>query len=221
MEYIKIKQVLDDVLDDEMMSGCKFERAVKWSVDFIRKVNMPMMYEAKIAPLDIHNHMAQLPCDFISIKGLESVDMCNHNHHAYVASSSTFEPTGLSYRIKGNVLWSSKKEDRAMISYLAIKVDEEGYPMIPDNGKVAPALEWYIKKQYIGPKFCKGEVNANVMNYIDQNYYFAVGQAQTSLINPSIDEMETFNHQWQHMLAGHHEHRESFRNLDKPEILKF
>ena len=219
MDYISIREVLDNLLDDEMMQGLSLERAVKWTVDFMRKLNVPNMYEERHEAIEFHHHVADLPCDCVRVLGIESLNPCNKGV-AYVASTANFEPTGLSYKVQGNKVIGSLDHDRARVSYWAIKTDADGFPMIPDNGKVEPALSLYITKQFLTPKFRKGEINANVIQHLDQQYAFAVGQAQTSLIAPTEDEMQSFTHMMNTMIERPHEHIRSFRNLDKPSFTK-
>lgn len=219
MDYISVREVLDNLLDDDMMQGLSLERAVKWTVDFMRKINVPNMYEERHEAIDFHHHIADLPCDCVRVIGIESIDKC-HKHVAYIASKSNFEPTGLSYKVQGNKVIGSLPHDHARVSYWAIKTDEDGYPMIPDNGKVEPALELYIMKQFLTPKFRKGEIQANVIQHLDQQYAFAVGQAQTSLIAPTEDEMQTFGNMANTLLEKRNKHVNSFRTLENPEITK-
>ena len=78
------------------------------------------------------------------------------------------------------------------ISYKAIPIDNEGYPMIVNNEAFIRALELYIKKIKFTILFDQGKLPNTIYNNIQQEYAWAVGQAQSSLIMPSIDEMRSF-----------------------------
>ena len=54
----------------------------------------------------------------------------------------------LTYKVQGNIIFTSIKNGTIEIAYNSFKVDSEGYPMIPDNSSFIEALELYIKKQY-------------------------------------------------------------------------
>ena len=52
--YISIKQVLDDILEHPMLRDLKFERAVKYTVDFIRIVGCPRIFHERTQILHVY-----------------------------------------------------------------------------------------------------------------------------------------------------------------------
>lgn len=54
------------------------------------------------------------------------------------------------YKIQGNYLQTSFESGFVRIHYLALPVDKEGYPTIPDNENFKQALEWHIIRRLIG-----------------------------------------------------------------------
>jgi len=76
--------------------------------------------------------------------------------------SSYKQDSGFCYKLQGNCIFTSIKEGTIEIAYRAIAVDEEGYPLIPDNAAFIRALELYIKKQTFTILFDLQKINANV-----------------------------------------------------------
>ena len=64
--------------------------------------------------------------------------------------------------------------------------------MIVNNEAFIRALELYIKKIKFTILFDQGKLPNTIYSNIQQEYAWAVGQAQSSLIMPSIDEMRSF-----------------------------
>ena len=89
---------------------------------------------------------------------------------------------------------------KVIASYLAMPVDDEGYPLIPDDSSYSKALELYIKVQWFIGLFDTGKINERVLSNAQQQYAWAVGQAQTSLIRPTIDQMEAISNMWNKLL---------------------
>jgi len=56
MNYISIRQILDDLLADDLMRGLSLERAVNYAVEFIRVVGMPPIFESKIERIHIEDY---------------------------------------------------------------------------------------------------------------------------------------------------------------------
>lgn len=54
------------------------------------------------------------------------------------------------YNIQGNHIQTSFECGFIRLHYLAIPVDKEGYPLIPDNENFKQALEWHIIRRLIG-----------------------------------------------------------------------
>ena len=64
VNYISIKQVLDDLLDHPLLQDLSFERAVNYAVHFIQIVGVPNEFEEKTALVNIENYRGCLPCDY-------------------------------------------------------------------------------------------------------------------------------------------------------------
>ena len=48
--------------------------------------------------------------------------------------------------------------------------------------------------------FDEGKINIQVLNNTQQQYAWAVGQAQSDMIRPTIDEMEAISAMWNKLL---------------------
>lgn len=215
--YISIRQILDNILDHPLLRDLSFERAVNHTVNFIRIIGMPRAFEQKTAALEVKEFRAMLPCDFNHMIQVRTVDGCNHTHKVFRASTDNFHMSedkhgsyDLTYKLQGNVIYTSIKEGVIEISYEAIAVDSEGYPMIPDNSTFIRALELYIKKQCFTVLFDLGKINREVYSNVCQEYAWAVGQAQSDLVRPTIDEMESLTNMLNTLIPRVSEHNSAF-----------
>lgn len=225
--YISIKVILDNVLDHPLLRDVTLERAVNHAVNFIRIVGMPKAFEEKTTVLEIENYRAALPCDFNSMIQVRTIQECGHEHDVFRASTDTFHMSkhkhdsyDLTYKIQGNIIYTSIKEGTVEIAYNAIAVDSEGYPMIPDNSSFIRALELYIKKQYFTVLYDLGKINQAIYSNTCQEYAWAVGQAQSDLVRPSIDEMEAITNMWNTLISRTKEHGDTFKNVGNMEHIK-
>lgn len=223
MNYISIRQILDDLLADDLMKGLSLERAVNYAVEFIRVVGMPPIFESKVEKIPIKNYRGELPCDFYEV-----IQVKDPKGLAYVSSAGTFSnqnrPGGyiaLTYDIKGNVIFTSTEDRDIEVAYRAIKVDGEGFPLIPDNGTFARALELYIQKRYFTILFNSSKIPLNVLQNTQQEYAFYVGQAQSDLVRPNLDQMESIKNMWNTLIPKMYKHADGFRTLNSPETLSF
>lgn len=182
---------------------------------------MPPMFIEKTARLQIDNYRAALPCDFHEMIQVRTThEKCGHyvggvfrySTDSFHMSDSKHGSADLTYKLQGRVIYTSIKDGEIEIAYKAIAVDDEGYPLVPDRSPFTRALELYIKKQCFTILFDLGKINQNVYNNVQQEYSWAVGQAQTDLIKPSIDEMQSITNAFNTLLPRITEHSRVFIN---------
>jgi hypothetical protein len=126
----------------------------------------------------------------------------------------------VTYKLQGNAIYTSMKEGLIEIVYNAVVVDSEGYPMIPDNSSFVRALEFYIKKQVFTVLFDLGQINQQVYTNVCQEYAWYVGQAQSDLVRPTVDQMESITNMWNTLIPRVKEHSRGFVNNGSKEYIK-
>ena len=97
---------------------------------------------------------------------------------------------------------------------------EDGFPLIIDNGTFARALELYIQKRWFTILFNNGEIDYRVLQNIQQEYGFAVKTAQSDLVRPSVDQMESITRMWNSLIQKNNKHLDSFNRLNRPDLIK-
>lgn len=227
-KYISIKVVLDNILDHPMLRDVSFERAVNHTINFMRILGCPRMFEEKVSLVNISNWRGALPCDFndiIQVRTHSSCDRKNyrvfrHTTDSFHMSDNKQDSFDLTYKIQGNVIFTSIKEGTIEIAYNAFAVDSDGYPMVPDNSTFIRALELYIKKQCFTVLFDLGKITTQVYNNVCQEYAWAVGAAQSDLIRPTIDQMQSITNSLNTLISRVSEHKYGFVNNGSAEMIK-
>lgn len=222
VKYISIKEVMDNLLDHPLLQDLTLERAVNYAVHFIQIVGVPNEFEEKVASVDIKDYRGLLPCDYYN---MIQVRTFNNNYPVvfrYASDSFHYNNnekelgTGdLTYKLQNNIIYTSIKEGTIEVSYYSIKVDKEGYPLIPENSSFIQALELYIKKKVFTILFDQGKINQAVLQNTQQEYAWYVGQAQRDLSMPTIDQMESISNMWTQLLQKNNEHSKGMRVLGK------
>lgn len=216
-----IKIILDKTLRHPLMQDLSLETAVDYAVDFMRIVGVPKMFSEKVVELKTEAYRAKLPCDFYKIIQVKPV-----GRPALVVSTDNFFMGGRyrdsnnTYKIQGNIIYTSLENDTLWVSYLAIDTDKDGYPLIPDNSSFTRALELYIKKQWFTILFDMGKITPAVLDNTQREYAWAVGDCMTEFNRLSIDEMEAFSNSWRTMIMRTHEHSNGFARNGNEQILK-
>ena len=216
-----IKIVLDKILRHPLMQDMSLETTVDYAVDFMRIVGVPKMFSEKVVELRTEDYRAKLPCDYYKIVQIKPI-----GRPALIASTDNFFMGGRyrennnTYKIQGNIIYTSLEKDTLWVSYLAIDTDEDGYPLIPDNSSFTRALELYIKKQWFTILFDLGKITLAVLQNTQQEYAWAVGDCMTEFNRLSIDEMEAFSNSWRTMIMRTNEQSKGFNSNGTREQLK-
>lgn len=224
--YTNIRLILDKIMRHPLMRDISLETAVDYTVDFMKIVGVPSMFMEKTEVVEVKNYRAKLPCDYYQMIQVRKI-----NGPAFRYSSDSFhiseckdnnkrDLADLTYKIQGNLIYTSIEEGEIELSYEAIATDSEGYPLLPDNSSFTRALELYIKKQWFTILFDLGKINPNVLQNVQQEYAWAVGDCQTEFNRLSIDKAESFYNSWRTLLLRDTEHRTGFINNGTKERLK-
>lgn len=226
--YISIKEILDNLLDHPLLKDISFERAVNYTVHFLRIVGCPRIFEEKTTLVEIENYRGTLPCDLNDIIQVRTYHNCDRkNYRVFRYSTDNFhlsknkqDSFDLTYKTQGNVIFTSIKEGIIEIAYNAFAVDQDGYPLIPDNSSFINALELYIKKKHFTILFDTNKISPQVYNQVCQDYAWAVGQAQSDLIRPTIDQMQSLTNSLNTLIPRVTEHSTGFVNNGSMEKIK-
>lgn len=205
MEYVNIRLIMDRLTRHPLLEDLSLETVVDYTVDFIRIVGTPPSFIEKTALIDITNYRGLLPCDYyqmiqVRIMKCRKMEAFRYSTDSFHMSETKPRHAGLTYKIQGNCIITSIESGEIEIAYLAMPVDNEGYPLLPDNSSYLKALELYIKLQYFTVLFDTGKISGQVLSNTQQQYAWAVGQAQTDLIRPTIDQMEAISNMWNKFL---------------------
>ena len=208
-QYINIKVILDRILRHPLMQDLSLETAVDYTIDFMRIVGTPRMFTEKVVRITIDKYRALLPCDYY-----QTIQVRIPGGHALVYSTDSFhmnnKGNSSTYKIQGNIIYTSIESGELELAYLAISTDEDGYPLLPDNSSFTRALELYIKKQWFTILFDLGKITSAVLQNTQQEYAWAVGDCQSEFNRMSIDQMEAFSNSWRTMILRDHQHSSGF-----------
>lgn len=97
---------------------------------------------------------------------------------------------GYSFKIENGWLKTSFNEGTINMVYTSQPMDDEGYPLIPDNQSFREALYWYVVYKYLYPKVLKGEVNGQFYDDAYNKWQWYCNQAGTEAIMPDLTTLE-------------------------------
>lgn len=213
-----------------MMRDVPFETAVEYAVDFIELMGTPAIYDEKTAVIKIKDWKGSLPCDFYKMVQVRTAgnqhnhrwDQClafhgpavyrysGHSFHMSDLKPNEFITGELTYKVQGMTIFTSTKDVDIEIAYQAFAVDDEGYPLLPDNTSFLRGLENYIKLQWFTVLFDMGKISQAVLQNTQQEYAWAAGDAQSEFSRLDIDKAETLFNSFKTLLPRNNEQWRAF-----------
>ena len=82
IQYINLREVLARVLDHPMLQDVNLESAIRYSLDFIRKMGLPEVYLEKVETIEVENYRGKLPCDLIIVNRMTQICVILHFSHS-------------------------------------------------------------------------------------------------------------------------------------------
>ena len=102
------------------------------------------------------------------------------------------------YKVNNHTIDVNKEKGQILISYLAVRLDEEGYRMIPDLEEVFEAIKWNAIEAMTYREMNKAATQQERQHYkflysdAKRNRIIAMGEAYEVLNTPSYEDWRTF-----------------------------
>lgn len=247
---VSLKEVMFEVMRNPMMKDISFEDAASFAISALHLINAPLIYKDKVTqPLvDIQEFKGELPFDLVKIRGVRVIqNQDNHDFDSIPLTYATdifhkalncntmftkqsrekYKETGYidyrneyTYTVQQNKIFTSFEEGKIEISYQALDVDEEGFPLIPDNQKVKEAIKYYIMRQYLEPLFIMGKISDKAYNYVEQQYNWYIGAAQSATKLAGMDQLEATMNAINRLLVEDQGFNNHYKGVGKRERLR-
>lgn len=226
IKYVKLDEVLSRCLRHPLLQDVDIEAAIQYTVDFIHSMGMPDMFEDREAEIHIENYRGLLPCDLVSVNQvkdkksglcLRSTTDTFQSHQPKCGCIKECEET---FKTQNTVIITSFKEGDVIMSYKAIPVDEEGFPLLIDNPTFIKGLELYIKKEVFTILFDQDKIKGHVLQNAQRDYAWKAGQIQDEFNIPSESEMESICRSWTTLIQRNTEFDKGWKYLGNREYIR-
>lgn len=123
----------------------------------------------------------------------------------------------LTYSLSNNYIFTSFKNGTVEMSYKAFPMNDDGYPLVPDDTKYIRAVQSYITMKIDYRLWRQDKISEKVYRDSESQWYFNVNSAKNGMNMPSIDEMESIKHSWMRSIPKINQHAQSFIYQSMPE----
>lgn len=127
--------------------------------------------------------------------------------------------TDLQYSIKPGYIMTNVPCGYLKLSYSAIPIDEDSYPLIPDKASFSEALYWYITMKLKYPEYLNGQMNRNIYYDIRNSWNFYCKQAYAEALMPNEDGMEAIKNNWNKLVPEFMDHSTFYSHTGGRQII--
>lgn len=117
----------------------------------------------------------------------------------------------MTYKLNNNYIFTGFKSGCIELSYMAVPLDENGLPMVPDDVRYIDAIVSYVAYLYYRKQFITGKVTRDVLEMVEQDWYWKVGNARCHAEYPNVDRMESIKNMWCRLIPSVNEHDSAFK----------
>jgi len=235
---VSLKRVLWRVLNHPLAQEVTYEEAAEFAVEAIRLIGAPLAYENKTTkpPIKVSDHKALAPSNIILIRGIRAFPDNNffednayaltHATDIYLGrencNTNTNCPLGndLSYTIQGRVVTTSFQDGYIEIAYQGLALDEDGFPLIPDNQEFLLAIEYYTLYRCLEGLYDIGKITDKAFGRIEQNKLFYMTSAESSMQLNGYDHAIAMVNAVNRLIVNDRAHTNFFKGAGKQEIIK-
>lgn len=206
---ISLKTILWKVLRNPLAAELTYEEAAEHVVEALRLLGAPLTFVDVVTnpPLTVTNYKAVLPNNLLNIRGVRIINNLENYDDGAIAMRYATDiyhqdgnceiegeeelPYEYTYTVQKGIIYTSIPTGYIQVSYKALPVDEEGYPLIPDEQKTILAIEYYILFRFLEPLWMLGKITDKAFNYVDTKKCWYMGGADTSLKLQGTDQWES------------------------------
>ena len=206
-----------------MLQGVTLEAVVQYTLDFIDEVGLPNTYENKQALVDIKGFRGVLPCDLldvIQVRDEKTGVMLTDMKDSFNGHSFNVPGGARTFKASNHIITTSFENGQVRVAYHAVKVDEEGFPMLPDNPTFMQALETFIKMKVFEVLYEEGKIKYEVLGRVETNYYWLKGRCRSLFRMPSETEMESLTGMMHRLIPSRREFQAGYKGMGDRELFK-
>jgi len=233
-KYVSYKRIIE-----KLFQKYGFKDKVEWSVilewigDGMDLIGANDTYINKVTGMDpltptikIVDYRGDLPCDIY--KCIQVREYCSKIPMRY--STDSFHRTNNSernpnpnsnpdytYQLTDSHIFTNFSEGEVEMSYTAFPIDEQGYPMIPDDVKFIRAMVDYIASQLSIKLWIEGSIDDKKFQWIQQESGFSTGAAHTRASLQNLDQAESFKNAILRLVPTINQHGDGFVYLGQAE----
>lgn len=226
-QLTSIKTVIYKVIND-LGIGDKdvdWQDWIDWIAEGLNHIGAYYQFTEKEIELEVENFKAYLPCDFykqIRLLNKDTNYYLNRNENLQGSTDKVIDRNRFSisdYNVTHNTITVSFQSGTLLMQYLAMPLDEDQLPMIPDDVSYREALFWRVVYHLClrGYEFKNPQLRDINFTKNMWNKYCIQARAEANM--PDLDMLERLKNNWLRLKPDPNQYSKLFSGNGKQESL--
>jgi len=203
-QYITFDELLYRIRRHPLMEDALKSDIALDAYDLLKKIGAPGAYTDERREVLIQNYIGDIPGNLLYIKEVDYLHpgadgVLTELPMQYVIGNKTSKwhcstsrdlkvRSRYGYSINVKKIHTDFETGLVALYYKSIQMDDQGFPLIPDNQALIDAIVYYTQWKHFQIKSDLGLLSQTIASRVEQDYKYAVAQAETSIKMPSTDE---------------------------------
>lgn len=237
--YKSIKTLIAKVYRDlDLKDEDRWVSMIEWAAEALQLIGAYSQFVPKTKDIAISNYRGSLPCDYykmiqVSLNGgpvlyasgsFDNTDGCadcllktDPINDPTLPQKTSFRAV---YTINDSYIFTNFTNTQLCLSYLAIPVDDEGFPLMPEDVTYDEAVYRYIITKLYFPDFLAGRMPAAMYDKLENDWNYKCMAARGSATMPNLDQLESIKNMWVRLIPDINRHSAMFNEMNQRESIK-
>lgn len=245
-KYTSVYEVIEKIYRDyPQKMELDIWDVVEWSADALDLISAySQLQRVPNAVLTVSNYKAKLPCELVTIDGVKcngvpliyasgshgpenskientGTNFLNRtevddNNFPMLGTKTNWAPVPYTYIVQDGYMHTNLESGELTLSYTAVQVDGNGFPMIPDDAAYKNAITSYVQMM-LDRRDWRAQ-RAPEAHYRDSQREWRkfATSARARANMPSVDKQETMKRQWLRLKTNVKAHNSAFSSFVAP-----
>jgi len=152
-----------------------------------------------------------------ALNGISLTDQDNNEFQPATENGTTFT-NNYTYTINGGYIKSNTRSGFLLLSYQAIPVDDDGFPMVPNDESFLEALYWYVNMKLSYPEWKQGRIRDAVYYDAKSSWNYYRKQAYGNAMMPDEAQLESIKNVWLRLIPEINANKTFFSTIGQQEF---
>ena len=219
-KYNSLSKLLWEILANPLLEGLDIDDAAMYAINTLKLIGAPLLYKHEVKTLKVEDYRAHLPINLLDVKGINYCDRPLRYATDTFHQSNHDRAVEETYTLNNCVITTSFEKGEIEVAYTTLALDDEGYPMIPDNISVEQAIKYSIRVSYLEAFWEMGKISDKVFQRLEQQRDWYIGQAQSNTLLQGADHLESIVNSVNRLISNNHAYDNNFRGAGMKERIK-